>query len=313
MTQEIIPADATASADIVLHETFVAVAAQLAPRSRYRYEADTRHFATWLSSEGRDMFNLSRDDFLRYRQHLADRYAKTTAARMFAVARRLCTEAVRRGVLTNNPAADIRGFGGGHDETPHTVLSLAQAQALLDTIDRTTKLGQRDYALILLLLRTGIRRSEAAALQLGDVGQEGGHSVLTIRHGKGDKRRRVKVPVDVLRAIQAYLDGAGRAEAEPTAALFVRFYKGDTPGKAGLTDRAIADIVGAHARAVEVELSPHGLRATFVTLALEGGAKLQQVQYAAGHADPRTTERYQKRKLNLDDNAVDYVRVYNRG
>lgn len=38
-----------------------------------------------------------------------------------------------------------------------------------------------------------------------------------------------------------------------------------------------------------------------------GGAKLQQVQYAAGHADPRTTERYQKRKINLDNNAVDYL------
>jgi site-specific recombinase XerD len=43
-------------------------------------------------------------------------------------------------------------------------------------------------------------------------------------------------------------------------------------------------------------------------LALENGAKLQQVQYAAGHANPRTTERYQKRKFNLDNNAVDYVR-----
>jgi len=49
------------------------------------------------------------------------------------------------------------------------------------------------------------------------------------------------------------------------------------------------------------------LRASFVTLALEGGARLQQVQYAAGHADPRTTERYQKRKQNLQDNAVDYL------
>jgi hypothetical protein len=42
-------------------------------------------------------------------------------------------------------------------------------------------------------------------------------------------------------------------------------------------------------------------------LALEGGAKLEQVQYTAGYADPRTTERYQKRKTNLDDNVVDYV------
>ncbi len=57
------------------------------------------------------------------------------------------------------------------------------------------------------------------------------------------------------------------------------------------------------------DLTPHGLRATFITLALEGGASLTQVQYAVGHSDPRVTERYHKRKLNLDDNAVDYIRI----
>jgi hypothetical protein len=46
-----------------------------------------------------------------------------------------------------------------------------------------------------------------------------------------------------------------------------------------------------------------------VTLALEGGAKLDQVQYAVGHSDPRTTERYQKRKLNLDRHAVDFIQL----
>jgi len=52
-------------------------------------------------------------------------------------------------------------------------------------------------------------------------------------------------------------------------------------------------------------LTPHGLRATFITLAMEHGATLEQTQYAARHSDPRTTERYRKRKMNLDNNAVD--------
>ena len=59
---------------------------------------------------------------------------------------------------------------------------------------------------------------------------------------------------------------------------------------------------------IGVALTPHVLRASFVTLALENGAALHQVQYAAGHADPRTTERYQKRKLNLDNHASDFLR-----
>jgi integrase len=70
----------------------------------------------------------------------------------------------------------------------------------------------------------------------------------------------------------------------------------------------VQQIVEDRGKAIGLKLTPHGLRASFITLALEGGAKLQQAQYAAGHADPRTTERYQKRKFNLDDNAVDYIR-----
>jgi integrase len=56
-------------------------------------------------------------------------------------------------------------------------------------------------------------------------------------------------------------------------------------------------------------VDPHALRATFVTLALEGGAALHLVQRAAGHADPRTTERYWRRKDALDDNAVDCIKL----
>ena len=60
-----------------------------------------------------------------------------------------------------------------------------------------------------------------------------------------------------------------------------------------LSDGGIARIVKARAKDVKITgLSPHGLRASFVTLALEGGAKLEQVQYAVGHADSRTTEHY---------------------
>ncbi|HET8843685.1 MAG TPA: hypothetical protein VFN35_19640 [Ktedonobacteraceae bacterium] len=57
----------------------------------------------------------------------------------------------------------------------------------------------------------------------------------------------------------------------------------------------------------EPDLRPRGLRATFITLALENEAPLENVQFAAGHPRPETTLRYQKRKLNLDDNAVDYL------
>lgn len=293
------------------------LAGQLAPRSQRIYRLDAQHFAAWLAERGLDLATVSRSDIIEYRSHLAERYAKVTAARMLTVARRLLDEATRRaGGQAVNPAADVKGFKSAGNETPHVALSKLQARELLESIDRSTPAGQRDYALIMLLLRTGLRRSEAAALTLADLATEQGHNIVIIRHGKGDKRRIAKLPVDVARAIQTYLEAAGRAGAGPDTPLFVRFRQKGKGGPIapvedgkGLSDKGIETIVKARAAAVGIAgLTPHGLRASFVTLTLEGGAKLQQVQYAAGHADPRTTERYQKRKINLDDNATDYLR-----
>ena len=308
MTQQIVTAETGEMTD-EFAATLTDVAGQLAPRSQQTYRSDAAHFAKWLRDSNTDFVHLTRSDMIRYRQHLAEKYAKTTAARMLTVARRLMTEAVKRGARPDNPAADIRGFkGAGDNETPHTALTRAQAREMVDAIDRSTLMGKRDYALLMLLLRTGLRRSEVAALQLGDITQEQGHTVAVIRHGKGDKRRRAKIPVEVMRAIDDYLDSCGRREGELTTPLFVGFDKGDHPTRDPLSAKGIERAVIRVAKGIGVDLTPHGCRASFITIALEGGAKLQQVQYAAGHADPRTTERYQKRKINLDDNAVDYSR-----
>ena len=59
----------------------------------------------------------------------------------------------------------------------------------------------------------------------------------------------------------------------------------------------------------EENITPHSTRHTCITLALDEGAPLHKVHDVAGHADPRTTERYWRTKQNLDDSAVDYVRL----
>jgi site-specific recombinase XerD len=78
-----------------------------------------------------------------------------------------------------------------------------------------------------------------------------------------------------------------------------------------LSEKAIWKIVERRVEQAGIEgnITPHSTRHTFITLALDGGALLHKVQVAAGHADPRTTERYWRTKENLDDNAVDYVRL----
>ncbi len=320
------------------------LAGQLGARSQRIYRHDATVFATWLQAQGLTPEQLTRSTMIAYRAYLQGRYKKATAARMFSVARRLLSEQVAQQRLASNPASEIRGFTV-ENESPHTALSTQEAQALLDAIDPSTRLGQRDYALLLLLLRTGVRRSEAAALTLADLTMQQGHHVAIIQHGKGDKRRIVKVAVDVWRELEASITGRRQYHAarmaqllaeleaqrdqwseavyqqrraaiieqhsmQETDALFVRMRRGDHPTRQGMTDKAIELRVTYYAEQAGLSrLTPHDLRASFITLALEANAPLHKVQYAAGHRDPRTTERYQKRKLNLDHNAVDFVTI----
>ena len=253
------------------------VAGQLAPSSRKTYTIDAKHFAHWLASRELSLTSLDRDDLVTYRAHLAETYAQSTAARMWAVARRLLDEAVQRGLLPKNPAEGIRGFKAGDDESLHRALKREEAKALLDAIDRSTALGKRDYALLMLLLRTGIRRAEVVALTLGDLVMEQGYHVAIIRHGKGNKRGLAKLPIEVRQMIDDYLEAAGRACAAPEAPLFVSFRKGDHPQEKPLHPNQVERIVKQHAQAVGIVMSPHGMRASFITLAFEGGADLALV------------------------------------
>ena len=278
---------------------------QLGKRSGRIYANDALRFAEWMTANGLTVGALTRSHLISYRSYLAEHYAKATAARMLSIARRILDEQVRAGALQTNPAReDVKGFRLKNEST-HISLTRDQAKGLLAAIDTSTPRGLHDYALISLLLRTGIRRAECAALTVGDFGRNQGHIVATIRHGKGDDRRTVKVPVDVFRSIEAYL--ATRVITSLDEPLFMGF--GPRWGKRGISEKFIERTVAHYGEKIGVELTPHDLRASFIILAIEGDAPLQKVQYAAGHSDPRTTERYHIRKLNLDDNAVDYIKL----
>jgi site-specific recombinase XerD len=284
------------------------IAGGLSPHTRRAYRQDAHQFLQWLTARDLALEELTLEELEQYRLYLVEHFAKNSASRKFNVVRKLLSEATNRKIIGANPAQGIKGIKI-EDETTHRTLQTDEAVALLRTVDTSTRQGKRDYAIVFLLIRTGLRRSECATLRLGDLRQEQGHHIAMVMHGKGDKRRKIKIPVDVMRAIWDYLEATNRKELEPDEPLFIQFRKGDHPQKAAISDQVIERVVSEHAQKLGLKLSPHGLRATFVTMALDGGARLHQVQYAVGHADPRTTERYQTRKFNLDSNAVDFVHI----
>ena len=342
MTTSLAPSTPIAQLDLV--SALADAQGQLALSSRRMYRIDAEQFAVWMIERGLTPKTLTRSDMIAYRAYLQEAYRKATAERKLVVARRLLEELVIREVLAKSPAYKVKGFKLD-DETPHVILTEQEGQALLDAVDISTLMGLRDYVVILLLLRTGLRRSEAAQLAISDIMMDQGHYVAVLQHSKGDRRRTVKLPVDVWREIDGYIDAlqashAQRLEQKVAALdpdlheearriavralqqqhimaasdpLFVSFRRGDHPTRRPMGDKAIETQVKTYAASIKLEkLTPHGLRASFITLTLENGAQLHQVQYAAGHKHPRTTQRYHGRKTNLDDNAVDYLKLQRR-
>ena len=280
--------------------------AQLLPNSRRAYTLDLKAFVLWMHGNALTPATLTRSAMIAYQSALLGRYERATAARMIASVRSVLKER-SLAIGCANPSLGLRPIKVANEST-HVALTRPQVGQLLRLIDRATILGLRNYALVSLLLRTGIRRSECAALTVGDLDTRYGHHVALIQHGKGDIRRVVKIPVDVYHAIEAYRDAAYLADSSPDAPLFVQIRRGGHVQAEGLGTKGIERLVKDLGQQIgEEKLTPHGLRASFATLTLEAHAPLDRVQEAMGHSKTETTLRYHKRKMNLDDNAVDYL------
>ncbi len=150
--------------------------------------------------------------------------------------------------------------------------------------------GRRDAAVITLLAYTGLRRSEVAGLDLAQV-VLGRHARLRVR-GKGDKEREVPLAPQVLAALHAWIAVRGQRQGK----LFQRVDRNGHILAGGLSDNAIWRIVTKRREEAGLpRLTPHDFRRTWVGTLLDEDVDLVTVQNLAGHADPKTTARYDRR------------------
>ena len=178
------------------------------------------------------------------------------------------------------------------------VLSVAEIQAILDTIDLSSRFGHRNKAMIETLYSCGLRVSELISLRISDLFFDDGFIRVI---GKGDKQRLVPVSRQAVRLIGCYLEQRARQETDPRSAdtLFL-----NNKGR-GLTRVMIFHIIREAAKAAGIAktISPHTFRHSFATHLLEGGASIRQVQEMLGHESILTTEIYTHLdRENLRDN-----------
>lgn len=157
--------------------------------------------------------------------------------------------------------------------------------------------GPLDAAVIETLLGLGLRSAELEGATVGKLGRSRGHRTLEIVR-KRTKKQTLPLSPEAERAIDLHL--ADRRSPGPDKPLILCH-----DGKP-LTNRRIAGIVQRCCRAARIHkaISPHGLRHTCATLMLDAGVPLRKVQRILGHADPRTTNRYDLARHDLDASPV---------
>jgi integrase/recombinase XerD len=162
-----------------------------------------------------------------------------------------------------------------------------QVDALLGSCDRASSSGRRDFAILTMLSRLGMRAGEVAALALEDVDWRAGELVIV---GKGRRSERLPLPVDVGEAIVAYLQ-AGRPVTAQDRCLFVRV----RAPHHGLTTGGVTQVVVSAARRAGLgQVHAHRLRHSAATRMLRAGAGLEEIGQVLRHREVLTTAIYAK-------------------
>jgi site-specific recombinase XerD len=221
------------------------------------------------------------------RLHLKRAKLLTTALRSFLQYTRY------RGYVRLDLAAAVPRVANWSMPSIPRAIAPDQVRRLLAQINRRTAVGRRDYAILLLLARLGLRSCEVAFLELDDIDwRDGSLSV----HGKGGRLVQLPLPKDVGEAIAAYLE-----HGRPPSASRRVFLRAKAPIRGFLDSSAVGTIVrhallraGIDAPTTGAHQFRHGL----ATEMLRQGASLSEIGELLGHRSPETTKIYTKVDIN---------------
>ena len=265
---------------------FLQVELRLSRQTVDTYARECHVAATLVAESGAELSALSTAeviDYLLKRQADGEPLDQRTIAKNLSALRSFYQFCILEGVRDDNPALKVSSPRAEH-RLPG-VLSVEQVEDLLDGIDLSKPGGLRDRALFELIYSSGLRISEAVALELSHLYLEEG---LILVRGKGDKERLVPLGEEAIRWLQRYLNDARPqlARSPSERAVFLN-RRGTRLSRKGMWKRfhELTEAVGISAKV-------HTLRHSFATHLLEGGADLRAVQELLGHADIGTTQIY---------------------
>ncbi len=268
--------------------------------TRAAYSLDLKQWLQWCNNHDLRVFDVRRAHIELFARSLEqDGKARATVARRLSTVAGFYRYCFEEQLIPVSPAAHVRrprlDYESNATGLDRNELGMFLVQAGLA--------GGRDHALACLLALNGLRISEALNADIQHLGLERGHRTLTITR-KGGKIVTIPLAPRTARAIDLCVS---EREEGPI------FLNHDATRR--LDRHAATRIVKRLAKngGIDKSISPHSLRHSFITAALDAGVALRDVQEAASHADPRTTMRYDRARRSLDRHATYIVATYLAG
>ncbi|MFI5494055.1 tyrosine-type recombinase/integrase [Actinoplanes sp. NPDC051859] len=276
---------------------------RLSAHTRDAYRRDVHAWLSWCAQREVDPLRASFLDVNAYARGLEAReLAPATVARKLSGLSSWYDFLAKVRAVDANPVSGADRPYVSRDHSATVGLSPEEVDAVIAAAESATGASaDRHRAVIALLADLGLRVGEVVGLNVADLGVERGHRSVRFM-GKGGRARRRALTPYVAETLDAYL--AGRAAAQETTADRLDGPLLVTASGARLDRHAVFRLVRRLAREAGIvgwaRLSPHSLRHAFATSARAEGVPLEDVQDAMGHADPRTTRRYDRDRHNLD-------------
>jgi len=258
--------------------------------SRITYKNAIKQFFAWFIEQ--KIKEPTRETILKYKEELDFKGLRPSTRASYLVAVRKFFEWAEGLKLYPNIAKGIKGARRAVKHHQKDALTIAHIKKILTTIDKKTSQGLRDYALINLLIRTGLRLIEVVRADYQDLDTQGDDTLLWVRgKGRDGKDECVVLTPEVLKPLREYLKS--RKVRAGNAPLFASLSDRNT-GKR-LTTHSLSRIIKSYLRAAGIDsrrVTAHSLRHTFGVLSIKAGASLYEVQLAMRHTNPGTTEIY---------------------
>lgn len=253
------------------------------------YTKAVRQFFKWLKENG--ITQPTRNDIINFRDNFMNENYKATTAQNYLMAVKqffkwLESEGLYKDITKNVKSPKINaGFKKDY-------LTEKQTKLLLDSVDRTTVKGLRDYAILSLMVTTGLRDIEVTRINREDIGIVGDSPVIYLQgKGRNEKTEFVKIAPPVLKAINDYLEAVEISDSKKP--VFGSISNRNNSEK--MTTRSVSRIVKTHLLKAGLKsdrLTAHSLRHTTATLNLRNGATLQETQQLLRHSSINTTMIY---------------------